>query len=121
LIDGIKKDAKGMANCKKCGKKIRIPLDGCCRECYRKQEESNRTGDKLYGSVLATDVTPQYVDKFKGQYTIILDVTKGLRSFHLNNTVKAINIFAAKGWRCVNITATGSGVGCYALMERIVS
>jgi len=71
----------------------------------------------------AKNVTNEYIDELnKKKYVIIMDHASG-KIF--NNMIKAINLFADKGWKCVNITVMASGerLGLthviYALMEQI--
>jgi hypothetical protein len=63
--------------------------------------------------VEAKDVTPELVDNYKDNY-VILSIQAVM---FMDEMEKAINIFASKGWRCVNITMD-SRDGTFTLMER---
>ena len=68
------------------------------------------------------DVNEQLIEKLTDvKYVLLQDKSAG---FSFDNMIKAINLFAEKGWKCVNITAYAHGerLGLdnvmYALLER---
>lgn len=113
-------------------KKDKTPLKSrrksYCRECYNIQQReekilSKQVRGKFDGMLLAKDVikNPTLIDNYKGKYAVLVDwgVT-GVSGPIMNNLNIVINMFADKGWQCINITSTGQGfLGCYALMEKI--
>jgi hypothetical protein len=72
-------------------------------------------------TVIAKDVNEQLIENLTEKYVLIQDKAA---SFTFDNMIKAINLFAEKGWRCVNITAYSHGerLGLdnviFALMEK---
>jgi hypothetical protein len=71
------------------------------------------------GSITAIDIVkkPELIAKISGKYTILTAVgVVSLTNYVSDDIVKAINLMAEAGWRCVNITAQGSFM--VALMER---
>lgn len=73
----------------------------------------------LAGVIIRGEILPRDI---KAKYVIIKDMSN---TGGVDKLIKAINIMAEGGWRCVNMTtATGSGIGpaiihTYALMERV--
>ncbi len=59
------------------------------------------------------------IQEIPGKYTIIYDSSQIGLTF--DNLVRAINIMASSGWRCINISSMKSTLGsnvAYALMIR---
>jgi hypothetical protein len=83
----------------------------------KKKEENDKQREMpvkiLDGYISAGDIVKNpdvEVANIPGKYTIIREQTM------FNNMVKAINIMAAAGWKCVNIT--GNRTDLAVLMER---
>lgn len=60
--------------------------------------------------ILAKNVvnSPNLVDTYQGKYAMIVDwAIIGVKGPIMDNLAKAVNIFAEKGWRCINIAPTG--------------
>ena len=122
----------------------------CCYECETQTSceiscnflgttEEENIPETPSGMISATALLrePEIMNLIKSKYTIIFD--QALLSMKFDNIVRAINLMAVSGWKCINITSyNNAGAGqhvqipmvgqllsqsiyMYALMEKVGS